>query len=81
MTGWNSVVWESTWDTQSESHNMVVWKVRYEDGDREEMTASEIAHWKAPVEEVQTSKTKPKSKPARPKKTWPQSRLGIGWKN
>jgi len=24
--------------------NMVVWKVRHEDGDREEMTASEIAH-------------------------------------
>jgi len=43
--------------------------VRYEDGDREEMTASEIAHWKAPVEEVRTSKTKSKSKPARPKKT------------
>jgi len=49
--------------------NMVVWKVRYEDGDREEMTASEIAHWKAPVEEVRTSKTKSKSKPVRPKKT------------
>jgi len=49
--------------------NMVVWKVRYGDGDREEMTASEIAHWKAPVEEVRASKMKPKSKPARPKKT------------
>jgi len=32
--------------------NMMVWKVRYGDGDREDMTASEIAHWKAPVEEV-----------------------------
>jgi len=32
--------------------DIVVWKVRYEDGDREEMTASEIAYWKAPVEEV-----------------------------
>jgi len=35
-----------------EGDNMVVWKVQYEDGDDEEMTASEIAHWKAPVEEV-----------------------------
>jgi len=34
-----------------EGDNMVVWKVRYEDDDCEEMTASEIAHWKAPVEE------------------------------
>jgi len=32
--------------------NMVVWKVQYKDGDREEMTVSEVAHWKAPVEEV-----------------------------
>jgi len=32
--------------------DIVVWKVRYEDGDREEMMASEIAYWKAPVEEV-----------------------------
>jgi len=47
--------------------NIVVWKARYRDGDREEMTASEIAHWKAPVEEVRTSKRK--SKPARFKKT------------
>jgi len=52
-----------------EGDNMVVWKVQYEDGDREEMTASEIAHWKAPVEEVRASKTKSKSKPARSKKT------------
>jgi len=51
-----------------ERDNMVVWKVQYEDGDREEMTASEIAHWKAPVEEVRTSKSKPKLKPTRPKK-------------
>jgi len=51
--------------------NMVVWKVQYDDGDREEMTASEVAHWKAPVEEVRASKTKSKSKskPARSKKT------------
>jgi len=49
--------------------NIVVWKVRYRDGDREEMTASEIAYWKAPVEEVRASKTKSKSKPTRPKKT------------
>jgi len=49
--------------------DIVVWKVRYQDGDREEMTASEIAYWKAPVEEVRNSKTKSKSKPARPKKT------------
>jgi len=35
-----------------EGDNMVVWKVQYEDGNRKEMTASEIAHWKAPVEEV-----------------------------
>jgi len=48
---------------------MVVWKVQCQDGDREEMTASEIAHWKAPVEEVRASKTKSKSKPARSKKT------------
>jgi len=41
-----------------EGDNMVVWKVRYEDNDREEMTASEIAHWKAPVEEARTSKKK-----------------------
>jgi len=54
--------------------NMVVWKVRYEDGDLEEMTASEIAHWKAAVEEVRTSKTK--SKPARPKKTVATKRSG-----
>jgi len=47
--------------------NIVVWKVQYGDGDREEMTASEIAYWKAPVVEVQTSKSK--SKPTRPKKT------------
>jgi len=33
------------------------------------MTASEVAHWKAPVEEVRGSKTKSKSKPARSKKT------------
>jgi len=52
-----------------EGDNMAVWKVRYEDDDREEMTASEIAHWKAPVEEVRASKKKSKSKPARPKKT------------
>jgi len=52
-----------------EGDNMVVWKVRYEDDDREEMTASEIAHWKVPVEEVRASKKKSKSKPARPKKT------------
>jgi len=39
-------------DVVIEGDNMVVWKVRCEDGDREEMTASEIAHWKAPVEEV-----------------------------
>jgi len=51
--------------------DIVVWKVRYEDGDRKEMTASEIACWKAPVEDVQTSKpkSKSKSKPTRPKKT------------
>jgi len=51
--------------------NMVVWKVQYEDGDRQEMTTLEIAHWKAPVEEVGASKTKSKSKskPARSKKT------------
>jgi len=49
--------------------NIVVWKVQYGDGDREEMTASEIAYWKAPVEEVQTSKSKSKPKPTRPKKT------------
>jgi len=49
--------------------NMVVWKVPHADGYREEMTASEIAHWKAPVEEARTLKTKPKLKPTRPKKT------------
>ena len=32
--------------------HIVVWKVRYEDRDREEMMALEIAYWKAPVEEV-----------------------------
>jgi len=32
--------------------DVVVWKVQHEDGDREEMTASEIACWKAQVEEV-----------------------------
>jgi len=32
--------------------NMVVWKVQCNDGNCEEMTASEVAHWKAPVEEV-----------------------------
>jgi len=52
-----------------EGDNMVVWKVRYEDDDREDMTASEIAHWKAPVEEARASKKKSKSKPTRPKKT------------
>jgi len=49
--------------------DIVVWKVRYEDGDRKEMTASEIACWRAPVEEVRASKSKSKSKPKRPKKT------------
>jgi len=44
-----------------------VWKVQHADGDCQEMTASEIAYWKAPTEEVQTSKTKAKSK--KPKKT------------
>jgi len=53
----------------TEGDNMVVWKVRCEDDDREDMTASEIAHWKAPVEEARASKKKSKSKPARPKKT------------
>jgi len=47
--------------------DLTVWKVQCMDGDREEMTASEIAYWKAPAKEVQTSKTKAKSK--RPKKT------------
>ena len=32
--------------------DIVVWKVRYKDGDHEEMTASEIACWKVPAEEV-----------------------------
>jgi len=49
--------------------DIVVWKMRYEDGHREEMTASEIANLKAPVEEVRASKPKSKSKPTRPKKT------------
>ena len=49
--------------------DIMVWKVRYEDGDCKEMTVSEIACWKAPVEEVRTSKAKMKSMPARPKKT------------
>jgi len=48
--------------------NIVVWKVQYEDGDCEEMTASEIAYRKAPVEEAQTLKSKSKSKPTRPKR-------------
>jgi len=52
-----------------EGDKMVVWKVQCKDGDREEMTASEIAHWKAPVEEVRASKTKSQSKPTRSKKT------------
>ena len=30
----------------TEGDNMVVWKVLYKDGNREEMTALEIAHWK-----------------------------------
>jgi len=47
----------------------VVWKVQYKDGDCEEMTASEIAYWKAPAEEVKASKSKLKSKPTRPKQT------------
>jgi len=47
--------------------DLTVWKVQYADGDREDMTASEIAYWKAPAEEALTSKTKAKSK--RPKKT------------
>jgi len=44
--------------------DIVVWKVRYKDGDREEMTASEIACWKAPGSsfnvkvEVEACKTK-----------------------
>jgi len=49
--------------------NIKVWIVRYENGDREKMTALEIACWKAPVEEVRASKPKSKSKPTRPKKT------------
>jgi len=48
--------------------DIAVWEVRCaKDGDWEEMTASEIACWKAPVEEVHSSKLK--SKPAKPKKT------------
>jgi len=35
--------------------NMAVWKVQCDDGDCKEMTASEVAHWKAPVEEVRAS--------------------------
>jgi len=46
--------------------DITVWKVRHKDRDREEMTASEIAHWKTPVEEAQASKSK--LKPPRPKK-------------
>jgi len=42
--------------------NLTVWKVQYAGGNREEMTTSEIAYWMAPSEEVQTSKTKAKSK-------------------
>jgi len=49
--------------------DIMVWKVQCEDGDCKEMTALEIAYWKAPVEEVRASKTKSKSKPTRPKKT------------
>jgi len=49
--------------------DIVVWKVRHKDGDHEEMTASEIAYWKAPIEEVRALKWKSKLKPARPKKT------------
>jgi len=56
-------------DVTVEGDNMVVWKVQCDDGDREEMTASEVSHWKAPVKEVRASKTKSKSKPTRPKKT------------
>jgi len=47
--------------------DITVWKVRCDDGDREEMTASEIACWKAPVEVVQAAKSKSKS--TRRKKT------------
>jgi len=56
-------------DVTVEGDNMVVWKVQCDDGDREEMTASEVAHWKAPVKEVRASKAKSKSKPTGPKKT------------
>jgi len=48
--------------------DITVWKVRcVRDGDCEEMTASEIACWKAPVEEARA--LKPKSKPVKPKET------------
>ena len=54
-----------------------IWKVRYDDGDREDMTAKEIAHWRKPVDAVHASKSKPQvaskskstSKRVRPKKT------------
>jgi len=47
--------------------DIAMWKAQHaKDGDREEVTASEIACWKAPVEEARASK--PKSKPTRPKK-------------
>ena len=50
-------------DVVAEGDNMVVWKVRDEDDDREDVTASEIAHSKAPVEEARASKKESKSKP------------------
>lgn len=47
---------------------ITVWKVQCtKDGDCEEMTASEIEHWKMPIKEVWTLATR--SRPKQPKKT------------
>ena len=35
-----------------EGKDVLVWKVQYDDGDQEEMTAVEIAQWKMPTKEV-----------------------------
>ena len=47
---------------QENGQSVLVWKVEYNDGDAEEMTASKIAHWRLPIQEVEA--TKPKSKVA-----------------
>ena len=39
--------------------DIAIWKVRYNDGDHEDMTAKEIANWRKPVDAAHASTLKP----------------------